>query len=111
MNVTAGGANAVLFRAVEPIEGLEEMHRRRGVAHERLLCAGPGRLCQAFGITLADDGTDMTTRDGVWLATGEPAEEVLTTARIGITAAADVPWRFVEAGTRYASRPARVIPS
>ena len=111
MNVTAGRANAVLFRALEPIEGVEEMYRRRGLADERLLCAGPGRLCQALGITLADDGTDMTTREGMWLAAGEPAEEVLTTARIGISAAAEVPWRFVEAGTRHASRPARVNPS
>jgi DNA-3-methyladenine glycosylase len=111
MNVTTGGANAVLLRALEPLEGVEEMTRRRGMADVRLLCAGPGRLCQAVGITLSDDGHDVTRRQGLWLATGEPAAEVAATARIGITAAAEVPWRFVEQGSRYASRPARVIPS
>jgi DNA-3-methyladenine glycosylase len=108
MNVTCGGANAVLLRALEPIEGLEEMVRRRGLAEERLLCAGPGRLCQALGVTLADDGLDVTRREGLWLAAGEPVESVLATARIGLTVAAEVPWRFVEAGSRYASRPTRV---
>ena len=110
MNVTAGSANAVLLRALEPIEGIEEMFRRRGVVDERLLCAGPGRLCQALGITLSDDGHDMTGRGEMWLAAGEPARSVLATARIGISVAADVPWRFVEEGSRYASRPARVRP-
>lgn len=107
MNVTTGGANAVLLRAVEPLEGLDEMSRRRGIAEQRLLCAGPGRLCQAMGITLADDGKDVTRRGDLWLAAGEPVKEISVTARIGITAAADVPWRFVEAGTRYASRAVR----
>lgn len=105
MNVTTGGANAVLFRALEPMEGVEEMARRRGLADERLLCGGPGRLCQALGITLDDDGTEVGRREGLWLAAGEPAKEILATSRIGISAATDVPWRFVEAGSRYASRP------
>lgn len=107
MNVTTGAANAVLLRALQPVEGVEEMTRRRGLADERLLCAGPGRLCQALGITLADDGHDLTPREGMWLAAGEPAKAVVATARVGISTAADVPWRFVEQGSRYASRPAR----
>jgi DNA-3-methyladenine glycosylase len=110
MNVTTGGANAVLLRALEPVAGTEEMARRRGVADERLLCAGPGRLCQALGITLADDGGDITKRGGIWLAEGHPAEALVATARIGISVAAEVPWRFVEEGSRYASRPARITP-
>lgn len=108
MNVTAGGANAVLLRALEPLRGSEEMARRRGLADERLLCAGPGRLCQAMGITLAEDGNDVTRREDLWLAAGHPATEIAATARIGISAAAEVPWRFVEAGTRFASRGVRV---
>jgi len=109
MNVTTGEANAVLLRALEPVLGAEEMARRRGVVDERLLCAGPGRLCQALGITLSDDGHDLTRRGVMWLAEGRPAEALVATARIGISAAADVPWRFVEEGSRFASRPARVM--
>jgi DNA-3-methyladenine glycosylase len=110
MNVTTGEANAVLLRALEPIEGMEEMVRRRGLADERLLCAGPGRLCQALGITLAEDNRDLTKRDGLWLAMGEPVEGFAVTGRIGLSTAAEVPWRFVEEGTRYASRPVPVRP-
>jgi DNA-3-methyladenine glycosylase len=108
MNVTTGGANAVLLRALEPQEGDQEMARRRGLADHRLLCGGPGRLCQALGITLADDGHDITQRGGMWIAAGEKVASILATARIGLTAAAEVPWRFVEEGSRYASRPASV---
>ena len=108
MNVTTGEANAVLIRALEPVAGSEEMARRRGVVDERLLCAGPGRLCQAMGITLADDGRDLTRRGIMWVAAGRPAEALVATARIGISAAADVPWRFVEEGSRFASRPTGV---
>lgn len=111
LNVTTGGANAVLLRALQPVQGVQEMTRRRGVAEERLLCAGPGRVCQALGIGLADDGNDLTRRQEMWLATGEPAEAVAVTARIGISTAAEVPWRFVEEGSRYASRPVKVISS
>lgn len=110
VNVTTGGANAVLLRALEPVEGKEEMTRRRGVADERLLCAGPGRLCQALGITLADDGHDLTKRGLMWLGEGELAQALVATARIGLTVAEEVPWRFVEEGNRYASRPVRVTP-
>ena len=105
-NVVARPPSAVLLRALEPMAGEEEMARRRGVADLRLLCAGPGRLCQALGITRAEDGHDLTRRGGLWMATGDPAAEVVVTPRIGLTVAVDVPWRFVEAGTRFASRPA-----
>ena len=108
MNVTTGGANAVLLRAVEPLRGLQEMARRRGLAEERLLCAGPGRLCQAMGITLAQDGQDVTKREDLWVAAGEPVQHVAVTGRIGLSIAAEVPWRFVEEGSRYSSRPVRV---
>jgi DNA-3-methyladenine glycosylase len=67
-------------------------------------------LCQALGITLADDGKDLTHREGMWLATGEPVATVVATGRIGLSAAAGVPWRFVEEGNRYASRPAGLSP-
>ncbi|MGH2686075.1 MAG: DNA-3-methyladenine glycosylase [Actinomycetota bacterium] len=105
MNVTAGGGAAVLLRALEPVEGLEEMARRRGVADVRLLCSGPGRLCQALGISLADDGSDLVTGGALWLAPGAPAETVVVSTRIGITTAVEQPWRFTEAGSRFLSRP------
>jgi len=104
LNLTTGGAAAVLVRALEPLEGVEGMARRRGLTDIRLLCAGPGRLCQALGITLADDGADLVRRDGLWLAEGRTAEEVVAAPRVGLSVAVDVPWRFVELGTRFASR-------
>lgn len=107
LNAVADGPSAVLIRAVEPLEGLDEMARRRGTREPRLLCAGPGRLCQAFGLDRSHDGLDLTTGDGLWLARGKPTGEVLATARIGFTEARVRPWRFVERGNRFASRPAR----
>jgi DNA-3-methyladenine glycosylase len=109
VNVTAGGGAAVLLRALEPLEGLEEMARRRGVADLRLLCAGPGRLSQALGITVGDDGADLTRRGGLWLAAGEPSATVVVSRRIGITVAMEQPWRFTEESSRFVSR--RVSPS
>jgi DNA-3-methyladenine glycosylase len=105
MNLTTGQGSAVLLRAIEPLDGGDEMARRRGVADIRLLCAGPGRLCQALGITRTDDGRDVTRRRGLWVAAGEPIGEVTATPRIGLTVARDQPWRFVEAGSRFLSRP------
>jgi DNA-3-methyladenine glycosylase len=104
LNLTTGNGAAVLVRAVEPLEGLEEMRRRRGLGEPRLLCAGPGRLCQALAIGLAEDGRDLTRRDGLWLAAGTPAASVRTTTRVGVTLGAETPWRFVEDGSRYLSR-------
>lgn len=104
LNLTTGQGSAVLLRALEPVEGLEEMALRRGVADPRLLCAGPGRLCQALDITLDDDGADLIRRDGLWVAAGRPPAAVRVTTRIGISVAVDRPWRFVEEGSRFASR-------
>jgi DNA-3-methyladenine glycosylase len=104
LNVVARPGSAVLIRALEPLEGHEQMRRRRGLEADVLLCAGPGRLCQALGITLAEDGLDLTVGRELWLARGRPVRDPAVTARIGITAAAEVPWRFVVAGSRYASR-------
>jgi DNA-3-methyladenine glycosylase len=104
MNLTTGHGSAVLLRALEPIDGLDEMARRRGVAEPRFLCAGPGRLCQALGVTRADDGADLTTGVGLWVAPGDPVKTVSATPRIGLTVARDRPWRFVDPGSRFLSR-------
>ena len=110
LNLTTGDGTAVLVRALEPLDGVDEMIRRRGRDDPRLLCAGPGRLCQALGITLRDDGRDLTRRDRLWLAAGEGpgSAAVMATPRVGLSVATDVSWRFVEAGTRFASRAVRV---
>jgi DNA-3-methyladenine glycosylase len=107
LNLVCQAPTAVLLRAVEPLVGLEEMAERRGLADPRLLCAGPGRLCQALGITLAEDGTSVIRRQGLWVAAGEPVRDVAVTLRIGMSDAVNRPWRFVVRGSRFASRIAR----
>jgi DNA-3-methyladenine glycosylase len=104
LNAVTFPGSAVLLRALEPIEGLDAMARRRGLDDPRLLCAGPGRLCQAFSIDLDDDGIDLCTRRDLWLAGTEAARDVIVTRRVGINVAVDLPWRFVEANSRYTSR-------
>ena len=101
-----GRASAVLIRALEPLRGLDEMRERRGVERERLLCSGPGRLCQALAITRAHDGLPLDEPPfEVRVRRGEV--ELTVGPRIGITKAADVPWRYGLAGSRFVSRPFR----
>ena len=99
--------SAVLVRALQPLVGLETMARRRGRDEPRLLCAGPGRLCQALGITGAHDGRSLATGP-IRLLRPKRAERVSVAVgpRIGITKAADWPLRFVERGSPWLSRPA-----
>ena len=97
--------SAVLIRALEPTEGLEPMRERRGVADIRRLCSGPGKLCQALGVSGAHNGLKMDEAP-FSLAAGANAG-VVAGPRIGITKAADLPWRFGEAGSRFVSRPFR----
>jgi DNA-3-methyladenine glycosylase len=104
LNAVAQPPSAVLLRALEPIEGLDEMRRRRRTERDRLLCAGPGRLCEALGIGPGLDGHDLTLGEGLWIASGRRAGEVVVTPRIGLNVAVERPWRFVRAGTPFASR-------
>lgn len=104
LNATTGGGAAVLVRAVEPLAGVAEMAHRRGTDRIRRLCAGPGRLCQAMGITLADDGRDLVAGDGLWIAPGRRAPHAVATRRVGVAVAAERPWRFVVASSPFASR-------
>ena len=98
-----GTAAAVLLRALEPVHGIERMRARRGLDEPRLLASGPGRLCQALGVTGADDGAPLDRPPFVLLArTNVP--DIRVAPRIGITRAADLPWRYVLAGSRYVSR-------
>ena len=101
-----GHGSAVLLRAVQPLEGLDWMAERRGLSDERLLCAGPGRLTQAFGIARAENGADLVRDGAVFLAKGRPpeAESIGVSARIGVNVGADLPWRFFELGSPFLSR-------
>jgi DNA-3-methyladenine glycosylase len=101
-----GAASAVLVRALEPVHGLEAMCERRGVDDPRLLCAGPGRLCQALGITRREDGLPLDGPPFELLARDEEVE-IAVGPRVGITKAAEQPWRYGLAGSRFVSRSIR----
>jgi DNA-3-methyladenine glycosylase len=106
LNFVCGGegvASAVLIRSLAPTQGLEVMRARRGVVEPRLLCAGPGRLCQALGITRALDGAPLD-RPPFELRPREAVPEIVAGPRIGLTKAVDVPWRYGLAGSRFLSR-------
>ena len=104
LNLVCGSpGSAVLIRALEPARGIAAMIARRGLADPRLLCAGPGRLAQALGVTAALDGAPLDAPPfALLLAPAPPA--LLTGPRIGITKAADIPWRFGLSGSRFLSR-------
>jgi DNA-3-methyladenine glycosylase len=99
-----GSASAVLIRAIEPLEGLGRMRRRRGLADARLLCAGPGRVCEALGVSGKHNGLALD-RPPFALRERDGPVDIVTGPRIGISKAADYPWRFGLAGSRYLSRP------
>jgi DNA-3-methyladenine glycosylase len=98
-----GAASAVLVRALDPAHGVETMRARRRLDDPRLLCAGPGRLCQALGVTREHDGLALD-RPPFELRARETKPEVLRDRRIGITKAAEREWRYLLAGSRYVSR-------
>ena len=99
-------ASAVLLRALEPTQGIDRMRERRGLEDPRLLCSGPGRLCQALAVTREHDGLPLD-RPPFELLERDGEVEVVAGPRIGITRAAELPWRYVEAGSRFVSRASR----
>ncbi len=101
-----GSASAVLIRALEPLQGLAKMRRRRGLKDERLLCAGPGRLCETLGISIAHNGLALD-RPPFRLIARTEKPEIAAGVRIGITKAVELPWRYGLKGSRYLSRPLR----
>jgi DNA-3-methyladenine glycosylase len=106
---------AVLIRALEPLAGIERMRERRGPVRDEDLCSGPGKLTQALGIGLDLNGTSLLGGGPIRIdpaPAGRPAPTVLTGTRIGITKAAELPWRFAAADSPYVSRPRlRVTPA
>jgi DNA-3-methyladenine glycosylase len=111
MNVVtgeAGHACAVLLRAAEPLEGLDQMAARRGADRDRDLCSGPARWAQAFEVDRGFDGDDVVSGTRIWLewADGIREDRIVAGPRIGVTQAADRPWRFCVSGSPWLSRPA-----
>jgi DNA-3-methyladenine glycosylase len=103
LNLVCEPGSAILVRALEPTHGLEAMVRRRGTDEPRLLAAGPGRLAQALGITREHDGLRLDRPPFELYAREEVEVEV--GLRVGITKAAELPWRYAEKGSAYLSRP------
>jgi DNA-3-methyladenine glycosylase len=102
-----GIASAVLIRALEPTEGLDLMRERRARGQIEQLCSGPGKLTEALGVDLSLNGADLLAppfelaeRGSAW-----EAAEISASPRIGITKAADLPWRYCVSGSRFVSRP------
>jgi DNA-3-methyladenine glycosylase len=101
-----GHGAGVLIRAIEPVTGLEAMQERRGTTDAWLLCSGPGKLCQAMGVTRALNGQSLAQAP-FELHPAPIGIEVVAGPRIGISKAVDVPWRFGLAGSRWVSKPFR----
>jgi len=99
-----GSASAVLIRALQPTHGIAAMRRRRGLHDERSLCSGPGKLCEALGITDAHNGLALDAPPfALHARTGKV--EVVTGIRIGITKAVELPWRYGLKGSKFLSKP------
>jgi DNA-3-methyladenine glycosylase len=101
-----GRAEAALVRALEPTHGVDRMRERRGLHAPRALCSGPGKLCQALAVTRVHDGRPLD-RPPFELYARTADVEVVVGPRIGITRAAELPWRYGLRGSRYLSRPLR----
>jgi DNA-3-methyladenine glycosylase len=98
-----GSASAVLIRAIEPTHGLARMRRRRGLDEERALCSGPGKLCEAMGITIAHGELELD-KPPIALFARNAKPEIMTGIRIGITKAVELPWRYGLAGSKFLSK-------
>lgn len=112
LNVTSearGVGAGVLLRALEPLEGIDQMQSSRGVARLIDLARGPGRLAEAMQIDLRQDGLDLCARGPLWLAEmSRSVRAIGESVRIGLTRNADAPWRFYERGNPFVSGPKRL---
>jgi len=108
MNVVTRGegeGSAVLLRAAEPVEGVDEMRRRRGRHALGELCAGPAKWCEAFGVDRALDGADIVSGSEIWITAGVPVshDRIVAGPRVGIRVGRDHPWRYRVAGDPFVS--------
>lgn len=104
VNFVCSRASAILIRALEPTEGIDEMRRRRGLEDVRALCSGPGKVCQALCITGADNGKPLGVPPFVLTLGLGGAGPFHIGRRIGISKAVDLPWRFGIRGSPFLSR-------
>lgn len=105
-----GSAAAVLIRALQPTHGIPAMRRRRELHDERSLCSGPGKLCEALGISIAHNALPLDAPP-IALYRRTEAADVVTGVRIGITKAAALPWRYGLKGSKFVSKPFRTADS
>lgn len=105
-----GSSGAVLVRAAEPLSGIEAMAERRGVSTEGAIANGPGRLAQAFALSLDDNGVDVVADGDIFVTRPAGASEVAESVRIGISRDADRLWRFLDPTSRHVSKGPRSIP-
>jgi len=101
-----GSASAVLIRALEPVQGLAAMQRRRGFKEPRALCSGPGKVCEALGVSIRHNGLALD-RPPFELRARASEPEIVIGPRIGITKAVEQPWRFGLKGSAFLSKPFR----
>lgn len=99
----SGQGAAVLIRAIEPVKGIPLMQKRRAMTDVQLLCSGPGRLCQALGITGNDNGLSLDSLSCRIEPSAHPVT-IVSGPRIGISRARETPWRFGLAGSPFLSR-------
>lgn len=98
-----GSASAVLVRAIEPVKGVAAMRRKRDLHDLRLLCSGPGKLCEAMGITGAHNGLALDHKPFA-IHARRALPDIVAGVRIGITKGVELPWRFGLKGSRFVSR-------
>lgn len=106
LNFVCQPGSAVLIRALEPLHWVSRMAERRGGMAERQLCSGPGKLCQALGVTNAHNGLPLDAPPFELLPASE-SHDVATGPRIGITKGVETPWRFARRGSPFLSKPMR----
>lgn len=106
LNFVCQPGSAVLIRALEPTHGVDRMHERRGGVADRQLCSGPGKLCQALGVNIGQNGLPLDAPPFA-LVPRDADHDIATGPRIGLTKGVDTPWRFVRRGSPFLSKPMR----